>query len=91
MIPNQRAAGLTLTIIGLVDLAIALPLPIAVIYQLEYLPRSRSDCLYAATWRNATGESNFFQVVGNQNSPATTPQVVCQQYHLNWAITVAVT
>ena len=73
------------------DLAIAIPLLFAVIYQLEYLPRSRSDCLYAATWRNATGESNFFQVVGDRDSPARTPQVVCQQYHYNWALAVALT
>ena len=80
-----------LTIIGLLDLAIAVPLLFAVIYQSEYLPRYRSDCLYAATWRNATGVSNFFQVVGNQSSPARTPQVVCQSYHHNWALAVGVT
>lgn len=76
-------------VIGFGDLAIAISLLCAVIYQLEYLPRSRSDCQYAATWRNATGESNFFQVVGNQSSPAITPQVVCQQYHYSWRFAVA--
>ena len=91
MVLDVLTAGLVLTIIGLVDLIIAIALLLAVIYQLDYLPRSRSGCLYAATWRNATGESNFFQVVGNQSSPATTPQVVCQQYHYIWALAVALT
>ena len=85
----MQAAGLRLVVIGIGDLAIAIPLLCAVIYQLEYLPRSRSDCQYAATWRHATGESNFFQVVGNRHFPATTPQAVCRQFHRNWTLAVA--
>ena len=81
----MQTAGLRLVVIGIGDLAIAIPLLCAVIYQLEYLPCSGSNCQYAATWRNATGGSNFFQVVGNRRSPAETPQAVCKQYHDNWA------
>jgi hypothetical protein len=76
--------GLALVLIGLGDLALALPLLFGVIYQSEYLPHSRSDCQYAATWKNASGNANFFQVASNLSFFATTPQVVCQAYFRNW-------
>ena len=88
LIPTVHGLGLALTIFGFVDLAIAVSLLFAVIYQLEYLPSNYLDCQYAATWRNATGESNFFQVVGNRSSPAKRPDVICEQYcdNADWVV-----
>ena len=51
LVPACFGNGLALVLIGLGDLALALPLFFGVIYQSEYLPHSRSDCQYAATWK----------------------------------------
>ncbi|KAL2045018.1 hypothetical protein N7G274_002793 [Stereocaulon virgatum] len=90
MLPACFANGLALVLIGLGDLALALPLLFGVIYQSEYLPHSRSDCQYAATWKNASGNSNFFQVASNISFFATTPQVVCQDCFRFWVVGISI-
>lgn len=91
LVPACFGNGLALVLIGLGDLVLALPLLFGVIYQSEYLPHSRSDCQYAATWKNASGNSNFFQAASNLSFFATTPQVVCQKCFRNWVFGISVT
>ena len=82
------ASGLALVVIGLIDLVFVVTILCAVIFQSTYLPRSKSDCRNADTWKSANGTSNFFQVASSLSH--STPRDVCRGYVENWIFGIVV-